>query len=254
MFKTELLSTNQKENASITMSSRDIAELVDARHDSVKRTIERLSDKGVIVRPPMVNEPIADMLGRSRTESVYHVGKRDSYVIVAQLCPEFTARLVDRWQELENQQSPQIPQTLPEALRLAADLAEQNQVLQLESKQKSEQIESMESYFRSGMTAPQFAKGLNGVNSSQINAHLLQVKWLYKDSNGDWRVTSYARDRYMTEDTSEITAHGKDPIIKYKPTLLKKGAAKLYEWYTQGKLTMKANWNGEFTQDKAVGL
>ncbi|MCF5965083.1 phage antirepressor KilAC domain-containing protein, partial [Xanthomonas perforans] len=28
-------------------------------------------------------------------------GKRDSIVVVAQLSPEFTARLVDRWQELE---------------------------------------------------------------------------------------------------------------------------------------------------------
>jgi len=33
--------------------------------------------------------------------SVYLVSKRDSYVVVAQLSPEFTARLVDRWQELE---------------------------------------------------------------------------------------------------------------------------------------------------------
>lgn len=28
-------------------------------------------------------------------------GKRDSIVVVAQNCPEFTAALVDRWQELE---------------------------------------------------------------------------------------------------------------------------------------------------------
>jgi phage regulator Rha-like protein len=34
---------------------------------------------------------------------VYVVNKRDSYVVVAQLSPEFTARLVDRWQELEAQ-------------------------------------------------------------------------------------------------------------------------------------------------------
>ena len=31
----------------------------------------------------------------------------------------------------------------------------------------------------------------------------------------------------MTEETSEITTHGKEPIIRYKPTLLKKGAAKV---------------------------
>jgi phage antirepressor YoqD-like protein len=36
-----------------------------------------------------------------RTITEFRIGKRDSYVIVAQLSPEFTARLVDRWQELE---------------------------------------------------------------------------------------------------------------------------------------------------------
>ena len=57
---------------------------------------------------------------------VYEIGKRDSYIIVAQLSPEFTAKLVDRWQELEsNNETFVVPKTLPEALRLAADLADQ---------------------------------------------------------------------------------------------------------------------------------
>jgi hypothetical protein len=55
-------------------------------------------------------------------------------IVVAQLCPEFTARIIDRWQELEEQvarpEHPLIPQTLPEALRLAADLADQRNIAQ----------------------------------------------------------------------------------------------------------------------------
>lgn len=108
-----------------TMSSQEVAELVESRHDSVKRTIERLAERGVIQLPPMVE--VRNQLGQS--VSVYQVGKRDSYIVVAQLSPEFTARLVDRWQELENQT--RIPQNLPDALRLAADLAEEK--LQLEN-------------------------------------------------------------------------------------------------------------------------
>ena len=107
----------------VTMSSREIAELVESRHDSVKRTIETLSDKGVIVRPQAVDEQTSDAMGRPRTTSVYHLGKRDSLIVVAQLSPEFTARIVDRWQELEEKVAkPQhvIPQTLTEALRLMA--------------------------------------------------------------------------------------------------------------------------------------
>nr|WP_256344580.1 phage antirepressor KilAC domain-containing protein [Pseudomonas sp. D5002] len=87
------------------MSSREIAELVGSRHDKVKQSIERLAERDVIVQPPMGDEQFNDTLGRLRTESVYYVSKRDSYIIVAQLSPEFTARLVDRWQELEEFQA-----------------------------------------------------------------------------------------------------------------------------------------------------
>ncbi len=38
-------------------------------------------------------------------------GKRDSFVVVAQLSPEFTGALVDRWQELEQQVSASSPVT-----------------------------------------------------------------------------------------------------------------------------------------------
>ena len=41
--------------AALTMTSREIAELVDSRHDSVKRTIERLVAQGVIESPPLVD-------------------------------------------------------------------------------------------------------------------------------------------------------------------------------------------------------
>ncbi|NUA26132.1 ORF6N domain-containing protein [Cupriavidus basilensis] len=80
------------------MSSREIADLVEKRHDNVKRTIETLAERGVIAFPQTEEKPTA---GRPAVE--YHVGKRDSYIIVAQLSPEFTARLVDRWQWLEAQ-------------------------------------------------------------------------------------------------------------------------------------------------------
>lgn len=95
----------QSQNVARTMSSREIADLVGSRHDKVKQSIERLAARidtngnPVIALPP-VGEYL-DGLGRKATE--YMVCKRDSYIIVAQLSPEFTARLVDRWQELEEQ-------------------------------------------------------------------------------------------------------------------------------------------------------
>ena len=89
------------------MTSLEIAELVEKRHDNVKRTIETLVNTSVIVQPQIEDEQSTDKMGRTRTTQVYvftgEQGKRDSIIVVAQLCPEFTARLVDRWQELEAQ-------------------------------------------------------------------------------------------------------------------------------------------------------
>lgn len=145
----ELLSPMMRKNSSVlTMSSREIADLVESRHDSVKRTIERLQDKGLIQLTPMVE--VKNHLGQVVTE--YQLIKRDTYVVVAQLSPEFTARLVDRWQELENQQMPQIPQTLSEALRLAADQAEQIERQNLLLEQQRPKVEFVQKYVEVGTT------------------------------------------------------------------------------------------------------
>ena len=137
-----------KNSSVLTMSSREIADLVESRHDSVKRTIKRLQDKGLIQLTPMVE--VKNHLGQVVTE--YQLIKRDTYVVVAQLSPEFTARLVDRWQELESQQMPQIPQTLSEALRLAADQAEQIEKQNLLIEQQRPKVEFVQRYVEAGTT------------------------------------------------------------------------------------------------------
>lgn len=90
-----------------SMTSVEIAELVGSRPDSVKRTIETLAKKGIIQFPQTVEIENKQSLGPRRFSSAYvfegERGKRDSIIVVARLCPEFTARLVDRWRELEEQ-------------------------------------------------------------------------------------------------------------------------------------------------------
>lgn len=114
------------------MSSREIADVVEPRHDSVKRAIDRLIERGVIAQPPMVERQEPGENGRSYTIQVYHVIKRDSYVVVAQVCPEFTARLVDRWQELEAEHPNSSNQS--EAARAWANAQEKAQIAQREAR------------------------------------------------------------------------------------------------------------------------
>jgi phage antirepressor YoqD-like protein len=108
--------------SAVTMTSLEIAELVNSNHADVRRSIERLAERGVITLPPLAE--VSNPGPGPRSIAVYPVTKRDSYVIVAQLSPEFTARLVDRWQELEASVAVQVPQTMAQALRLAAEQAE----------------------------------------------------------------------------------------------------------------------------------
>ena len=88
-----------------SINSLQISELVQSRHDSVKRTIERLVQQEVIVQPPMVD---GEKSANNVITQVYlfqgKQGRLDSITVVAQLCPQFTARLVKRWDELENNQ------------------------------------------------------------------------------------------------------------------------------------------------------
>lgn len=104
------------------MSSREIAELVGSRHDNVRVTIERIAERGVIALPAMQVKATA---GRPSAEYVFagEQGKRDSIIVVAQLCPEFTAVLVDRWQALESRQAVTVPKTYAAALLEAGRLA-----------------------------------------------------------------------------------------------------------------------------------
>lgn len=90
-----------------TMNSIEISELVETEHRNVKVSIERLMKKGIIQHSPMTNVEKINNLGHKIKIGIYEFtgeqGKRDSIIVVAQLCPEFTARLVDRWSELEKQ-------------------------------------------------------------------------------------------------------------------------------------------------------
>lgn len=245
----------------LTMSSIDIANLVVSRHDKVKQSIERLANKGVIQLPPMGRVEKEQSVSNNKFTHAFlfmgESGKRDSIIVVAQLSPEFTARLVDRWQELEQRVVQQaIPQTYPEALRLAAELAEETQRLSLVNKEQEKEIHDLRNLFREGMTATQFCKMLNGVNTQQVNHYLADRNWLYNESKTGirWRTSSYARDKYLTEHQTLISVHGGEDFTRYQPVLLQKGAERIYTLYRQAKLPMKFNWDGNFTHQKTISL
>lgn len=198
-----------------TMSSKQIADVVNSRHDHVKRSIERLVEKGVIVQPPMEDEQFFDKLGRPRIESVYQVNERDSYVVVAQLCPEFTAKLVDYWQATKNQQPVvALPTTYLDALKALVQTEEEkqlaiaqaahleNQVNQLTPKAKA--LDVIANSFGQ-KTITNVAKVLGVQPEKFLRPWMLKHHWIYVGRDGQYHAhAARIKDGHLIEKTRSI--------------------------------------------------
>jgi phage regulator Rha-like protein len=78
--------------------------LCDKAHDNVLKVIRNLEEKA------LVNSTAAPYLDKNNQERpAFNLNKRDSLVVVARLSPEFTEKVIDRWQELESEVSTKIP-------------------------------------------------------------------------------------------------------------------------------------------------
>ncbi len=247
MTNTSIVTTALNHTNNLTMSSREIAELVESRHDSVKRTIVRLVEKNIIQLPPLVD--VKNEQGQSVSE--YQLTKRDSYVVVAQLSPEFTARLVDRWQELESQLSSntlQLPnfEDPAEAAIAWAEEYRKNKALTEDVTRLQKTCNTLADQFAIGMTPCQFARQLNGVNIKKVNDTLYKQNWLYQQGC-DWMVAAYARDKYLKQEMGEVKIREGVTRVCPKAVLTKKGAKALYKLYIDGKLPMKSDWDGHQT-------
>lgn len=180
-------------NEPLTMSSREIAELTEKRHDNVRRTIETLAERGVIELPQI--EEVKNHLGQAVQE--YRLFKRDSYVVVAQLSPEFTARLVDRWQELEEQvkQTSLNPANLSrmQLIQIAMEAEQERQALESKVNELEPKANALDAISAGpdALTMTQASKVL-GIKRTVLIAHLHATGWVYRQ-NGSW----VAYDQYI---------------------------------------------------------
>lgn len=109
----------------LTMSSREIAELTGKQHQHVRHDIEAMlsaleldaSSFGHVYRD-----------SKNRAQSEFLLPKDLTLTLVAGYNVKLRKKIIDRWIELEEGVKPQfqIPKTMAEALRLAADLDEMN--------------------------------------------------------------------------------------------------------------------------------
>ena len=74
-------------DAEVVVSSHDLATLIKRRPNNLKRTIERLAEKGKISQPSTGHQMVADGRGRTRSNVIYHLSHRDAAVVASYLDP-----------------------------------------------------------------------------------------------------------------------------------------------------------------------
>ncbi len=160
----------------VTMSSREVAELTGKRHTDVKRDIE--------VMMAQLNEDVSkfahtylDSMNRTQTE--YLLDRDHVECLLAGYSAVIRMKVIRRLRELEDKN--QIPQTLPEALRLAADLAEEKQQLENQLSIAAPKAEFVDRYVKANgsMTFRQVAKLLNA-KEHEFTYLLLEYRIMYR--------------------------------------------------------------------------
>jgi len=161
-----------------TMSSREIAELTGKQHDNVLKLVRSLIEAGIVknTTPQQYVHP-----QNKQTYTEYLSDKRDSLVVVARLSPEFTAAVVDRWQELEAKQAPREPSKIELAqwfIESETKLAQANEQLAIAAP-KAAALDRIAD--AAGLFGVREAAKVLGIKQNVLVSFLLDRKWAYRD-------------------------------------------------------------------------
>jgi phage antirepressor YoqD-like protein len=167
-----------------TMSSREIAALTGKDPGHVNRDIRAMLDE-LATDDPEMDHVREDKDARGYTVA-YHLGRELTYTLMTGYSLQMRRRVIARWQELEGQQAPKLPQTMAQALRLAAEQAE---VLEQQAEQLAlavPKVEYVDRYVAANgsMGFRQVAKLLQA-NELELRAWLQDTKVMYR-LGGEW--------------------------------------------------------------------
>lgn len=232
-----------------TMSSREIAELLGKQHSNIKISAERLASAGVI--GTLAAQEFTHN-GNQYTE--YLLNKRDSLILVAQNCPEFTARIVDRWQELEAQATQPLNPANFSRLQLI-ELAMQAEQERIESEQKraalevkveamAPQVEALERIALSdgSLCITDAAKTLQ-VGPRELHRLLHEWEWIYRRPMGATWLAHQDRIRsgHMEHKTTTGEKGDGSEWTNTQARITPKGLTRLAELLAKRQRTMAMN-------------
>jgi anti-repressor protein len=154
------------------MSSREISELTGKRHTDVMRDIRNMYEQ---IGERISASAYIDKQGKERRH--YLLDQEMTLLLISGYSVPLRRKIISRWQELEQKEQFQIPQTLPEALQLAADLA-----LKIEEDKPKIEVYERLADRKSDVSTTILAKQL-GTTAFKLNKFLRDkgIKWQQAD-------------------------------------------------------------------------
>ncbi|RKL22797.1 hypothetical protein BFJ72_g14602 [Fusarium proliferatum] len=170
--------------AVLMMSSRQIAEETGKEHFHVMRDLRALKDQLGPMFKGSIQNWIHPQNGQSYEE--FLIDKDTCLTLLLGYDAVARMKVVKRWQELEAQAAPAVPRTMSQALRLAAEQAEQ-----IEQQQAALALAAPKAEYVDRYVAANGAKGfrqvakLLGANEHAFRAWLQDEKIMYR-LGGEW--------------------------------------------------------------------
>ena len=121
-------------NAAMTMTLKEITDLLNVEHNKAMNKVEKMAEDpefGTVAKTSTVYND------KGQTIQTYQLNKRQSIAVASRLNTALLMRIIDRWQELENQSKPSMPTTYIAALEalIASEKAKELALLQVDELQ-----------------------------------------------------------------------------------------------------------------------
>lgn len=214
----------------LTMSSKEIERLtvemgLAKQHKNIIRDIREMKIQIEKDGSKLSHEQYQEVTDDRGYTSEIFLDKELTLTLVAGYSVKLRNAIIKRWQELESSQASQfqIPQTLPEALRLAAQLAEEKQQALEIIKQKDQMIVAVADLnIKAGQVSiAEFAKNLAISGMGQNNLY----KWL--KGRGFLQVNNQPYQQYVERGYFVMKPYDEKikGEVKYKTMLTPRGTA-----------------------------
>lgn len=221
------------------VDSRDVAEMVKKDHAHLLRDIRSylsvLGKSNFGLADFFIESYYNDSQGKPRPH--FFLTKKGCDMVANKLTGEkgiiFTATYVTKFEEMEKKLKVKVPQSLPEALRLAADLAEKNEQLKLQNAQKEQVINELQpkaTYYdlvlqnKSLLSISKIAKDF-GLSAMKLNKILHELGIQFKQGDCWLLYQKYANKGYTQSKTHAIDSE----MSKLHTYWTQKGRLFIYE-------------------------